>query len=301
MKLVFLGTSSMVPTKERNVQGIYLDYKGEGILLDCGEGTQRQIQLAGLNAQKIKKILISHWHGDHIGGLLGMLQTIGNFSDADKVVKLYGPKGSNKYIEHLKQSCIFDVQLNLEVVELEPKGLETFYENEDYLLQAIQLDHGVDCLGYKFVVKSKRKMNQEQLDALGIVGAAVGLLQQGKAIEHKGQRIQPDEVSKVTQEKSISFVFDTKLCDACFEIAKDANMLVSEAVYKQELEHKAREYNHMTALQAAQIANQSGVDQLILTHFSQRYKDIDELGDEAKTLFENTLCAYDLLKIDLSF
>lgn len=301
MKLVFLGTGSMVPTKERNVQGIYLEYKGEGILLDCGEGTQRQLRLAGLNVQKIRKILISHWHGDHVGGLLSMLQTIGNFSSPDKTIKLYGPVGTTKYIEHLKQSCIFDIELHLDIVELNPQGLETFYENEDYQLQAIQLDHGVDCLGYKMVRKEQRKMNQEALDTLGIKGVDVGLLQEGKSIEHQEKTIQPDEVSSVIPSKSIGFIFDTKLCDACYELAQDTDFLVSEAVYKHDLEHKALEYNHMTALQVARVAQESGVEQLILTHFSQRYKDVDELLEEAKTFFENTVCAYDFMKVDVPF
>ncbi len=301
MKLVFLGTSGMVPTKERNVQGIYLEYKGEGILLDCGEGTQRQLQFAGLNAQKIKKIIISHWHGDHVSGLLGLLQTVGNFSAPDKVVQLYGPIGSKKYIEHLKQSCVFDVDLHLEVIEVDPKGLELFYENDEYSLSATYMEHSVPCLGYKFSRKEKRKMNQQELRKRGISGIAVGELQDGKSIQHEGTTIAPEEVSSVTPAKSISFIFDTKLCDACYELAQGTDVVVSEAVYKHELVEKAEQYQHMTALQAAQVASESGAGQLILTHFSQRYQDVSELAAEAQTIFENTLCAYDLLKIDLPF
>lgn len=301
MKLVFLGTSGMVPTKERNVQGIYLEYKGEGILLDCGEGTQRQLQFAGLNAQKIKKILISHWHGDHVSGLLGLLQTIGNFSAPDKVLTLYGPVGSKKYIEHLKQSCVFDVKLHLDVIELKPRELETFYENTDYLLQAIHMEHSVPCLGYKFLRKEKRKIQQEKLRELQLSGIAVGELQEGKSIEFQGRTITPEEVSYVEPSKSISFIFDTKLCDSCYTLAEQSDVVVSEAVYKHDLAHKAEEYEHMTALQAAQVASESGAGQLILTHFSQRYQDVDELCQEAKTVFENTICAYDLLKINLPF
>ncbi|MCA9477666.1 MAG: ribonuclease Z [Nanoarchaeota archaeon] len=301
MKVVFLGTSGMVPTKERNVQGIYLDYNGEGILLDCGEGTQRQIQHAGLNAQKIKKILISHWHGDHVSGLLGLLQTIGNFSGDDKTIKLFGPVGSKQYLEHLTKSCVFDVQLNLEVIELNPTGLETFFENEDYALQAILLDHSVPCLGFKFLRKERRKMNQAALQEKGVQGELVGQLQSGKSVEVKGISISPEEVSVIEPSRSVSFIFDTRICDACYTLAQDSDLLVSEAVYKDDLQDKAQEYGHMTALQVAQVASQSGVEQLILTHFSQRYKDVGELEEEAKSLFENTSCAYDLMKVNLPF
>lgn len=301
MKLTFLGTSGMVPTKERNVQGIYLDYNGEGILLDCGEGTQRQIQLAGLNAQKIKKILISHWHGDHISGLLGLLQTIGNFGGENKKVQLFGPVGSKEYIKHLKLSCVFDVQFDLEIIELNPTSLETFYENDAYALQSIQLDHSVSCLGFKFVKKERRKMNQPKLSSFGVSGTNVGVLQSGQPVIIDGKTIKPDDVSKVEPSRSLSFIFDTKLCDACYDLADNSDLLVSEAVYKDDLKEKAEQYGHLTALQVATVAAQSGVKELILTHFSQRYKDVGELEEEAKTIFENTRCAYDFLKVELPF
>ena len=301
MKIVFLGTSGMVPTKERNVQGIYLDYKGEGILLDCGEGTQRQIQLAGLNAQKIKIILISHWHGDHVGGLMGLLQTLGNFSSDEKVVKLFGPPGTKEYLDHLRQSCVFDAKIEVQVTEINPQGLETFYENEEYKIQAITLDHSIYCLGFRFEKKEKRRMNEKRLVELGVRGSLIGQLQKGESVKVGDREVQPQDVSQVEQAHAISFIFDTQVCEQCYTLAEQADVLVSEAVYKHDLELKAREYKHMTALQAGQVAAQGGAKQLILTHFSQRYKDVQELEEEAKTVFPEVISAFDLMKYEANF
>lgn len=301
MKVVFLGTSGMVPTKDRNVQSIYMEYDGEGILLDCGEGTQRQITLAKLNAQKIKTILISHWHGDHVSGLVGLIQTLGNFSADDKTVRLFGPVGTKKYLANLMESCIFETKLILDVIELNPKKLETFYETDDYQLQAAALDHSVPCLGYRFVRKEKRKMFPEKLKSLGVKGPLVGRLQEGATVKVDEKDVSPDEVSEIIPAKQMAFIFDTQLTDNCFTLAQDADLLVSEAVYTTEHEHKAIEYKHLTARQVAQIASQSGVKKLILTHFSQRYKDVDVLKEDAKAVFENVDCAFDFMKIELPF
>ncbi len=297
MELVFLGTAGMVPTKERNVQSIYLDYNGTGILLDCGEGTQRQMQHAKLNAQKIKTILISHWHGDHVSGLVGLLQTIGNFSGQDaKPLRLFGPKGTKKYLNHLMNSCIFEKKVDLDVTEVDAKKLKTIFETEEYDISAINLDHSTPCIGYRFSIKPVRRMNQAKLTKLGIKGPNVGKLQEGKTIMHNGKKINPDTISTITPGKSVAFIFDTQLVDACHDLAENADLVVSEAVYLHELEHKAEQYKHMTAQQAAQVASMAGAEELILTHFSQRYKEVTLLEKEAKAVFPNTTCAYDFFK-----
>ncbi|MFP4523061.1 MAG: ribonuclease Z [Candidatus Nanoarchaeia archaeon] len=302
MNLTFLGTAGMVPTKERNVQSIYLDVNGKGILFDCGEGTQRQLQMANLNAQKITTIFISHWHGDHVSGLVGILQTIGNFCGEEKTIQLYGPKGSKDYFTHLMNSCIFESKILVEVIEITAKELTTVLDENSYYIQAQNLDHSVPTLGFRFVKKERRKLDKKKLIEYNLAqGPHLNDLQLGKTITYEKKTIYPDDVSVLCAQRSIAFIFDTQLCDACFDLAQDADVLISEAVYLQELEHKAQEYKHMTAYQAANVASQSGVKKLILTHFSQRYKDVSPLCDEAKELFVNTMCAFDLMKLELDF
>ena len=303
MDIVFLGTAGMVPTKDRNVQSIYIDYNGSGILLDCGEGTQRQMQLANLNAQKIKIILISHWHGDHVAGLVGLIQTIGNFAhDVEKKIKLFGPPGTTEFLHNLMNSCVFETKIGIEVKELTPNGVEAFYETDDYVLSSAMLEHSIPTLGFRFEQKEKRKIDKAKLEAKGIKpGPEVAALQAGESVDVNGVSVQADEVSTVKPSHAVAFIFDTQLTDNCFTLADHADVVVSEAVYKHDLLEKAREYKHMTATQAAQVASQAGAEQLVLTHFSQRYKDVTELEEEAKTVFPNTTCAYDLMKLKLKF
>jgi ribonuclease Z len=297
---VFLGTAGMVPTKERNVQSLYLEHEGEGILLDCGEGTQRQLSLAGLSAQKISTILISHWHGDHVGGLLSLLQTIGNFASEEKTLQLFGPVGTKEYFSHLTRSCAFDTPITVHITELSFTTLTTFYETEDYALQAIQLEHSIPCLGYRFEKKAWRTIEKDKLPP-GLKGPDIGRLQKGETVQHGEQEIHPEDISTVVPATGISFIFDTELCAACEELAKNTHTLVSEAVYTHDLLHKAKQYQHLTAYQVAQLASRMHVQQLILTHFSQRYKETLPLEQDAKRAFTNVICAQDFLEIQFDF
>ena len=299
MEIVFLGTSSMVPTKDRNVQGIYLEYKGEGILIDCGEGTQRQMSIAGINRNKVKKILISHWHGDHTAGLIGLIQTIGNIEE-NKILEIYGPKGTKKYIKHMLQSCAFYNKVNLKITEINPKKLTLFFENNDYQLSAAKLDHSVPCIGYSFVEKDKFKINMQKAKKFGLQESPIlADIKLGKTIKFNSQTISPNEICEIVSGQKISFILDTQLCNGCYELAQNADILISECVYAGELENKAEQYKHMTAKQAANLASQSNVKKLILTHFSQRYKDITEVQEDARNIFPDTECAYDFMKIKL--
>lgn len=298
-ELVFLGTSCMVPTKERNVQGIFLSYKNEGFLVDCGEGTQRQMNIAGINRAKVTKILISHWHGDHISGLIGFLQTFANI-EGERTLHLYGPKGTKEKVNLLLKIADFYGRLDLKVHELDPKGIEKFHETEDYYLECGHLRHKIRCIGYNFVEKDRIKININKAKNLGLKeGPMIGKLLKNKKIKIKDKEIKLEEVSSIIKGKKVTFILDTVLCDNCYKLAENADLLVSEACYLSSHEEKAQEHSHMTAKQAALVASNSNAKELIMTHFSQRYKVIDELEQEARTYFPNTRAAFDFMKIKL--
>ena len=120
VEIVILGTSSMVPTKDRNVQAFHIEFNGEGMLFDCGEGTQRQMNIAGLSRSKVRRIFISHWHGDHVAGIIGLIQTIGN-SNYEGTLSIYGPKGTKERMFHMMQTCVFENKIDIAVHELIPK------------------------------------------------------------------------------------------------------------------------------------------------------------------------------------
>lgn len=296
MQLVFLGTSCMTPTKERNHTATLLLFENEGILVDCGEGTQRQLRIADIKLTKITRILISHWHGDHVLGLPGLMQSMGA-SDYNATLNIYGPEGTMKRIGEMLKPYVFYNKIEFSVHEVE-EG--TFLDEEKFSLEAKPLEHGIPTLGYNFIEKERRKINLSYIKKIGIPeGPLLGKLQDGKSITFRGKHVMPEDATFAVKGKKISFISDTVLTKNCYELAKDADVLVCEAAYASALEEKAAEYGHMTAKQAAQIASQAGVKKLILTHFSARYKDTAELEEDAKTVFPNVSCAFDLMKIKI--
>ncbi len=300
MEINILGTSCMVPTKERNVQGIYIEHKGEGILLDCGEGTQRQMNIAGINRNKVRKILITHWHGDHVSGLVGLLQTISNNESPQKVV-LYGPRETKKRVHSLLSAVSFEHnRMDLEIKELNPKGVERFYTCKDYYLECAYMDHGMPCLGYSLVQADQRKINMVKAKKLGLKsGPRVGKLQRGNTVVFKGKEIKPSDISYIKKGKKLTIILDTLPCTNAYRLAQNADLLISEAAYTSDLEDKGREYKHLTTKDAALIANKADVKNLIITHFSQRYKTTREIQEEIQTFFKNSKAAHDFMKIKL--
>ncbi|MFC1648071.1 ribonuclease Z [Nanoarchaeota archaeon] len=297
MQLTFLGTGSMVPTKDRNVVGHFLEYNGDGILIDCGEGTQRQMNIAGINRLRVNKILITHWHGDHVAGLVGLLQTISNSENPGKI-KLFGPVGSQASVDMFMQATLHANSMDVEVTELNPEGLEKFHETEDYYIECAPLDHSAPVLGYSFVEKDKRKIIMSKVEKLGMKqGPLLGKLQKGEEVTFKGKKVKPDDVSKIQKGKKVTFVLDTTLCEGCIRLAENADYLICEATYASDLEGKALEYKHLTAGQAALIASKADAKKLILTHFSQRYANIDKLLKDAQMIFPETSAANDFMRV----
>jgi len=296
MQITFLGTSSMIPTKERNQTAVFLSYGSEGILFDCGEGTQRQFKIAGISLTKITKILISHWHGDHVLGLPGLIQSLSSTGYSHKL-EIYGPSGTKKRIEKIFEAFVFDRRIDFVLREVKT-GI--FFENNEFQLEAYLLEHGIETLGYRFVEKDKRKIDIRKVKKFGIpFGPLLGKLQEGKTIEHNHKKIPPDEVTFIEAGKKLAYVTDTLLCDNCYKIADNVDLLICEATYSSKLVDKSEEYGHLTAKQSAQLANKSNARQLVLIHFSARYKNTQELEEDARAIFDNVICAKDFMKISL--
>ncbi len=291
----------MVPTKERNVTAVFLRYGSEGLLFDCGEGTQRQMNITGLNRNKIRRVFITHWHGDHVSGLIGLLQTMGNIEFKPKV-DLYGPKGTKEFISHLMKSVIFDVRVDLKVHEIDAQygKVTDVCETPMYEVKCAPMNHGVPCLGYRFIEKDRRRIDKTYLEEHNIPeGPHLAFLQEGRVITYKGERIDPEEATKMVKGKKFVFITDTEPTPECEALSKDADLLIMEATYSSEHEHKAREYHHMTAKEAALIANNANVKKLLMTHFSQRYENCQSLEEEAQTVFDKSYCAEDFMKVRL--
>jgi len=305
MEFTFLGTSCMVPTKDRNVTGIFLSYETYGLLFDCGEGTQRQMNIAGINRNKVTHVFISHWHGDHVSGLIGLIQTLGNQNaqnEERKKLIIFGPRETEKRIEHLLQTCIFDNKLLMEVHEIDPKKGEllNIVDKEEFYISAAALDHGIPCLGYRFIEKDVRKIDMKKAASLGLKeGPLIGKIQRGVDVTINNKTITPEMLSTIKKGKKIGIVLDTGLCRGASLIAEDTDLLICEASYSSAIEEKAENNKHLTAKQAALLASNANVKKLILTHISQRYKTPQEVLEDAKDVFENVEVAYDFMKIKL--
>lgn len=297
MEIVFLGTSCMVPTKERNHPGILLSYGSHGILMDCGEGIQRQIKTAGITPTKITKILISHWHGDHSLGLSGLIQTLGA-SEYGKTLEIYGPEGTEDKVKRALDVFVFEEKIDLKVKDVTEDGV--FFENDEFALEAFKLKHGPKCIGFNFIEKDRRRINVAFIKKLGIPeGPLLGKLQDNKPVTWKGKTITPEEATYVVKGKKVSYVSDTLWCENSIKYPKNADLLICESSYLSKHEDKATQYKHITSKQAAMIASQANAKRLVLTHFSQRYKDVSEIEEEAKDIFYDVECAYDFMKIKL--
>lgn len=293
-ELVVLGTASQVPTVDRNHNGYLLRWDGEGILFDPGEGTQRQMALARIAAGQITKICITHLHGDHAFGLPGVLQRL----EMDKVrhlVDLWFPASGEPYIERLRGAVIGRASVPLRV---HPSSGGVLCETRTFTLEARHLDHRVDALGYRLHEPPGVRMLPERLGAIGIEGADIGRLRSEGTLVVDGRLVRLEDVSEPRRGQVFAFVMDTRLCDAAFELAAGADLLVCEATYLDEHADLAREYGHLTASQAATIAREAGARRLVLTHFSQRYKNAaDRYRDEAGAIFPEVVVAEDLQRI----
>lgn len=296
IEITFLGTTCMVPTKERNHAALFISFRDEGLLVDCGEGTQRQLKIAGIKLTKITKLLITHWHGDHVLGIPGLLQSM-SASDYDRTLEIYGPEGTKKFMSKMMETFIFDNKVKMKVNEIKEGK---FFENHHFMLSSFKLEHGIKTLAYVFDEKDRRRIKVAYVKKLGIPeGPLLGKLQKGKDITFKGKKVKAEDATYIVKGKKISVVSDTLLCEGCYKAAENADLLICESAYAEDLENKAEEYKHLTAKQAALIASQSNAKRLVLTHFSQRYKDTSKIESDAKTYYKDVVCAYDFLKIKI--
>lgn len=267
------------------------------MLFDCGEATQKQLIFAKVSPMKISKIFLTHYHGDHILGLPGLLQSM-NFRDRKTPLTIYGPKGIEKLEEAIKLLNHSDFNFTLEFVELESSAI---IEDEEYIIKTQKVNHNVESLAYSIEEKKKPTFLRQKAIDLGVpVGPLFGKLHSGHEVEVNGKTIKPSQVlGEPKKAKKIVYSGDTTPCDEMIDFAKDCDLLIHESTYKNEDREKARENFHSTSSDAANIAKNANAEKLVLTHISTRYKKTDDLLKEAKDEFENTVLAKDLMKIEV--
>ena len=300
-EILFLGTSASAPSAKRGLAAQIVKHDEYRFLIDCGEGTQRQILQSGTGFKNLTRILLTHGHLDHILGLGGLMSTFLRWEAVDEL-NIFGGRSTLDRVHNL----LYDVVLRgnkppmpLRLNELKPG---TFFESDDFTVSAFPVSHrGPDCLGYVFEVKARRPFLPAKADELGVpFGPERGTLVAGKEITlPDGKRIQPDDVlGPVQKGVKLVVVGDAGKTEDLIEVCKDADALVIESTYLDEEAEMARQFSHLTARQGAELAIKAGVKKLILTHISRRYRAKDVLN-EAQAIFPNTVVArdFDLFQI----
>lgn len=290
-----LGTASQVPTRRRNQNGYLLRWDGEGLLFDPGEGSQRQLTLAGIPATSVTRLCLSHFHGDHCLGVPGIVQRL-SLDRVQHPISAHFPASGREFFARLRHACAF-----YDVVDLREQPLTGDGQVADGafgVLEARRLDHTIDAVGYRLVEPDGRRFVPQLLAQHGISGPAVGELQRTGAISVGGRTIRLPDVSEPRRGQRFAFVMDTRLCDAVYALAEGADLLVIEATFLTQDAELAHRYGHLTARQAARVAAECGVRRLVLTHFSQRYPAASRYFEEAAEVFAGDIVvAEDLARV----
>jgi ribonuclease Z len=304
VELFFLGTGAGIPAKLRNVTSIalkLLEERGTIWLFDCGEATQHQILHTSIKPSKMEKIFITHLHGDHLYGLPGLLASR-SFQGGESKLTVYGPPGVKTFVETSLQVSGTYLKYSLEIVEISEGVL---FEDEQFIVEALQLDHGILSYGFRIVEKDRPgTLLVDKLQEAGIKpGPLYKKIKAGESITLEDGTVLESEhfVGPQQEGRIVTILGDTRMCEAAEILAKDADVLVHESTFANGEEELAHNYYHSTTSQAAEIAKKANVKKLCLTHISSRYdrNDSEGLMQEARKIFPATEIAEDFKSISI--
>jgi ribonuclease Z len=299
VEITFLGTTASIPTKYRNHPAIYLRYQSENehcFLFDCGEGTQKQMLLAGLNFMRLNHIFITHWHADHFAGLLGLIETM-NLENRRKPLMIFAPE-AQKFVKDLLDIGYAHKGFEIIAKDVEFEGSQTqkLLDEDEYEILAIPVKHGIPAVAYCFHEKDRIKIDKKKSKALGLPkrGPIYKKIKAGGSAVYKGKLINLKDISFVEKGKKVTYSGDTTPCDTLISLAKDSDILIHESTYfEDDLERK-----HTTFKDIIEIAEKTNAKRIILTHISRRYQNIKELREKIKD-YPNMKIAKDFMKVNL--
>ncbi len=281
-----------------------LPQRAEFWLFDCGEGTQHQLLRSDLKMGQLRRIFITHMHGDHIFGLMGLLASCGMAGNVQRI-DIYGPPGLNEYLRACQRFSFTHLSYPIQVHTVEP-GI--IYEDEEFMVSCGLLKHRVTAFGYRVAEKDRPgRFNVEKAAELGIPsGPLYGRLKRGEQVTlPDGRKIRGADLCEPTEiGRKAVYCTDTVFCEGAVELAQDGDVLIHEATFAHEDAQMAFDRLHSTSTMAAQVALAAQVKQLIMTHFSPRYAPgnnliLDDLLQEARAIFPNTKLAYDFLTYEV--
>jgi ribonuclease Z len=292
-EVLVLGTSSAFPTKTRNHPAVYVLLDGKHILLDCGEGTQRQIRLSGLSPS-LDSVFLTHWHGDHSLGLGGLIQSL-NMMGSDRELHVYGPPGTGKRINRLLKTYEFYSRINVMAVDINAPKERRIASFPTHDIFSINVKHVVKCLGYKVKEKDTLNIREDLLVKYKIKsGPFLKKLKAGKNVVYNGKTLLWKKFTYPKKGKTFVYLTDLIYDGKLSRFADGADALLIESTFTSDSEDKARESFHLTVKQALEIAKAASVKRLYLTHISQRYEDTDKIMKDATHWKERLKCKFDV-------
>ena len=297
LQVVLLGTGAALPTPERRTSGTALLYDGETLLFDCGEGTQLQLRKAGLRHGRLSRIFITHMHGDHVIGIMGLLMTM-ELSGREHPIELYGPAALGDYVTTSARLLSTGFRYPIIFHEAHPG---TICQTETYTIECQPLNHRIPTHGYAWQERDKPgTFDVARAVALGIpTGPIYGRLQRGQPVTlADGRTIYSHEVLGLPKRgRRIGYCLDTRPCPEAVLLARDADLLLYDSTLAPGAEQEATEKGHSTSRQAAMLAKEAGVKRLVLTHISARYTSARELLTGLDGLHDNFILGHDLMEL----
>ena len=288
-----------MPLPYRWLTALMIRYNGSSVLIDCGEGTQIAIKEKGWSFKPIDVICFTHYHGDHVSGLPGLLLTMGN-AERTEPLTLIGPKGLERVVKALR---VIAPELPFPIKYLEITEPEQTFEMNGYRLKAFRVNHNVLCYGYTLEIDRAGRFDVERANAAGIPKRYWGTLQKGGTVEIEGNLYTPDMVLGPPRKGlKIAYCTDTRPTDSIRENAMGSDLFVCEGMYgEKDKQKKAKEYKHMTFYEAAQLAKEAEVGEMWLTHYSPSLTRPEEYMDEVRQIFPQSVAAKDGRSVELVF
>lgn len=300
VRLVFFGTGSGKPLPSRGVSSMALFRDGEMFMFDCGEGTQTQLARSTMRPGTLEGIFLTHFHGDHVNGLPGLLGTL-TLNQREGGLPLLAPRGLRAWFKTMRQVGILNPGFPLDMREVEEPGV--VLRGEGWHIEAHPLSHRVPCFGYAFVEDARPgRFDLDRAKALGVPpGPMFGKLQRGEAVTlPSGEVVSPEQVlGPARPGLKVAYCCDTVPCEGAIALARDADVLVHESTYHAGEEKTAHKRGHSTCADAARCAKEAGAKRLVLTHFSQKHPRTEEFVQGARPIFEDVVAAHDFFELEV--
>lgn len=299
LDVCLLGSGGMMPLPYRWLTALMTRFNGSSLLIDCGEGTQIAIKEKGWSFKPIDVICFTHYHGDHISGLPGLLLTMGN-ADRKEPLTLIGPKGLERVVSALR---VIAPELPFPIIYKEIEGAEQTFELNGYRLKAFRVNHNVLCYGYTMEIDRAGKFDVERAKEQEIPQKYWKHLQKGETIETENGILTPDMVLGPPRKGlKLTYTTDTRPTNSIRENAKDSDLFICEGMYgEKEKAAKAVEYKHMTFCEAAHLAKDAQVKEMWLTHYSPSLTRPEEYMDEVRRIFPEAKAGKDRMSRELAF